>query len=404
MSPSTARLIRVFCLVGLAASLASLYVHYQLLANPSYSSFCDVNATVSCTQAYLSRFGSVQGVPVALFGVLWFAFILLLSFVAGGLHVSRETSGAPVLFALSLPAVPVIGYFAYAAFVVLRVVCVLCLTTYAAVLAVVVTSGLACGRPMKTLPQRFLEGARALASRGTTWLLALAFATSAASAVAFFPRESALRGAAVAVQTSAAATGEQRSEFDRWYESLPRVTVPVSADGAAVVVVKFSDLQCPLCSVTYFGYRPVLAKYQATFPGAVKLVVKDYPLQPDCNSYVLRPLHSAACDAAVAVRLARRHGKGEALEEWFYANQALMSPATVRDVAARVGGVPDFDQQYASVLPGLKADIGLAGLLGITGTPTFFINGARIPSNPALSPEQFDMAIAYELRKAGRMK
>ncbi len=404
MSPSTARLIRVFCLVGLAASLASLYVHYRLLANPSYSSFCDVSATVSCTQAYLSRFGSVQGVPVALFGALWFAFILLLSFLAGGLRVSRETGGAPVLFALSLPAVPVIGYFAYAAFVVLRVVCVLCLTTYAAVLAVVVTSGLACGRPVKTLPQRFLEGGRALASRGTTWLVALAFATGAASAVAFFPRESELRGAAVAVQKAGAATGEERSEFDRWYESLPRVALPVSADGAAVVVVKFSDLQCPLCGVTYFGYRPVLDKYQATLPGAVKLVVKDYPLQPDCNSFVLRPLHSAACDAAVAVRLARRHGKGEALEEWFYANQALMSPATVRDVAARVGGVSDFDEQSASVLPGLKADIGLAGLLGITGTPTFFINGARIPSNPALSPEQFEMAIAYELRKAGRTK
>jgi len=125
MSPSTARVIRGFCIVGLAAFLASLYVHYQLLANPSYSSFCDVSATVSCTQAYLSRFGTVQGVPVALFGVLWFAFILFLSFVAAGLHVSRETSGAPVLFVLSLPAVPVIGYFAYAAFVVLRVVCVL---------------------------------------------------------------------------------------------------------------------------------------------------------------------------------------------------------------------------------------------------------------------------------------
>ena len=87
-----------------------------------------------------------------------------------------------------------------------------------------------------------------------------------------------------------------------------------------------------------------------------------------------------------------------------YANQALMSPATVRDVAARVGGVPDFDQQYASVLPGLKADIGLAGLLADDGDPDVFINGARIPSNPARSPEQFDMAIAYELRKAGRLK
>ena len=32
--------------------------------------------------------------------------------------------------------------------------------------------------------------------------------------------------------------------------------------------------------------------------------VKDYPLQPECNKNVLRPLHLAACDAAVALRLA----------------------------------------------------------------------------------------------------
>ena len=63
--------VAVFALVGLAASLASLYVHLQLLANPSYTSFCDVNATVSCTQAYLSKYGSVFGIPVAVLGVVW---------------------------------------------------------------------------------------------------------------------------------------------------------------------------------------------------------------------------------------------------------------------------------------------------------------------------------------------
>ncbi len=77
MSSSTSRVVTlVFALIGLAAASASLYVHYNLLANPSYSSFCDVNATVSCTQAYTSKYGSVFGIPVALFGVLWFVFML----------------------------------------------------------------------------------------------------------------------------------------------------------------------------------------------------------------------------------------------------------------------------------------------------------------------------------------
>ena len=58
----------VFALVGLVASSASAFVHYQLLNDPTYASFCDVNATFSCTEAYSSRYGSVAGVPVAVFG------------------------------------------------------------------------------------------------------------------------------------------------------------------------------------------------------------------------------------------------------------------------------------------------------------------------------------------------
>ena len=54
-------LLVLFALLGLGSSLTSTYVHYNLLQNPSYSSFCDVSATVSCTQAYLSRYGSLFG-------------------------------------------------------------------------------------------------------------------------------------------------------------------------------------------------------------------------------------------------------------------------------------------------------------------------------------------------------
>ena len=58
--------LTAFALLGLAASSASTWVHYQILNDPIYASFCDVNATFSCTEAYTSRFGAFGGVPVAL--------------------------------------------------------------------------------------------------------------------------------------------------------------------------------------------------------------------------------------------------------------------------------------------------------------------------------------------------
>ena len=78
MAPLSRRLLLVFATLGLGASAVSSYVHYQLLTQPGYTSFCDVSERVSCTDAYMSRFGSLAGVPVALGGVLFFALVIML--------------------------------------------------------------------------------------------------------------------------------------------------------------------------------------------------------------------------------------------------------------------------------------------------------------------------------------
>src|SRR5438067_8250238 len=76
----------VCALVGLGASAAAAYTHYHLLYDPTYRSFCDVSETISCTQVYASRFSTVRGIPVAVFGALWFVVAGLLA--TGGLTAS----------------------------------------------------------------------------------------------------------------------------------------------------------------------------------------------------------------------------------------------------------------------------------------------------------------------------
>jgi uncharacterized membrane protein/protein-disulfide isomerase len=402
MSPLARRLIWDLALVGLGASLTSLYVHYQLLANPSYTSFCDVSSTVSCTQAYLSRYGSIWGIPVALPGALWFGLILVLSYVeVAGPPTVRETVPSYV-FVLSTIGLAIILYLGYAAFFVLKVVCLLCLTTYAAVIGLFIVSGLTSSLPMTSVPRRIIGDLRALVARPAVLAVVVLFLAGAVSSLAFFPKEGTLRAVAQQQGEAQTATADQRSEFERWYTSQPRLTVPVPADGAAVVIVKFTDIQCPTCGTTYFSDKPVISKYQAQYPGAVKYVAKDYPLQPECNPNVPRPVHLASCDAAVAIRLARQAGKGTQLEEWFYANQSSLSPASVRQAAQTIGGVQNFDAQYAKAIEGVRADVSLGQTLNVRVTPTFFINGVKVDGG--LAPQYMDMAIAYELKRAGRIK
>jgi uncharacterized membrane protein/protein-disulfide isomerase len=405
MSPLARRLVWGLALIGLVASLTSLYVHYRLLTTPGYSSFCDVSATVSCTQAYLSRYGSYKGVPVALLGAIWFASTLLLAWLeVAGPPALRETAPG-YLFLSSTVALAIILYLAYAAFFVLKVVCFLCLATYAAVIGLFIVSGLASTIPMTRVLRRIPGDLRALVARPAALAAVIVFAAGAASALAFFPSEASLRGQAAQQPAAAAPTPDVRAEFAKWWAAQPRTTVPVSADGAAVVVVKFSDYQCGACASTHFAMKPILAKYQAQYPGAVKFVEKDFPLQPDCNSTVTRAFHLAACDAAAAVRMAQQNGKGGALQDWLYGNQPSISPATVRDMAASVGGVRDFDGGYGLAINGVKADVGLGRLLNVRVTPTFYVNGVKAEDGgQPISPQFIDIAIELELKKAGVIK
>ena len=397
MTVRTRRWLIGLTVLGLVASAAATWVHYRLLLHPGYTSFCDVSATVSCSEAYLSQYGSLAGIPVALLGLLWFVLVLAL-LVAPRWLVAPETVPT-YLFALSTIGLAVVLYLAYGSFVVLKTVCPLCVPTYVAVAGLFLISGGAMTFPMSKLPARALRDLRTLASNPAALVAAILLVSGAATAVAFFPREAAPAGA----QAPAAGTsGEQQSEFERWYVALPTVNPGIPAEGAAVLIVKFNDYQCPPCRQTYENYKSILAKYRTSHPGAVRLVTKDFPLDPECNFNAPGGGHLAACEAAVAVRLAEKQNRREAMEDWLFANQATLTPDTVKEGARTVGGinVSDFNAQYASVLPLVKADIAAGGALGVRSTPTFFINGRVIKGG--LPPQFFDAALAYELKQAKR--
>lgn len=397
MSTTVRRLLVVLALIGLASSLTSLYIHIQMVRNPAYLSFCDVSATINCTQVYQSRYAAVAGVPVALWGSLWYiAVVILLAGSAWGWSSLRENAGGYVFAAATIGLGAVI-YFAYTSLFLLKAVCLMCLVTYLAVAGIFLISGARTLFPMTTLPRRLWQDLRAAAASPMALATVLVFLISATAAIAFVPRHEEMRRT-TADQTPA----DKKSEFIRFWEGLPRIQVPVPSEGAALLIVKFSDFQCPGCAQSYLDSKELLARYRAQYPGAIKLVTKDYPLEQECNANMQRDVHLAACESAVAARLARLKGRGEAMEDWLYTNHASLTPAGVRQAARDVGGVTDFDAQYATTLNQVKSDIALATILGIKMTPTFFLNGVRVDGGMPL--QYFELALQYELKKAGIIK
>jgi uncharacterized membrane protein/protein-disulfide isomerase len=395
MSPLARKLLTAFGWLGLAASVAATWVHYQLLVNPDYSSFCDINATVSCKQAYLSRFGSVAGIPVALGGVIFFALALLL--VWAGRPRSRAADSAPAyLFAWSTIGLAVVLYLGYASFFILKEVCPLCVTTYVAVIGLFVISGGANALPMSRLPGRATRDLGVLVSTPLALVTVVLFLAAAGGAVMFFPHAQPAAAIAPAAAPVAALTQDQRSEFERWWDMQERVTLPYATGGAKVLVVKFNDYQCPSCKQAAYAFEPILAGYK---PSDVKYLVKNFPLNPECNPGVSAMVHTAACEAAAATVMAKGKGTFDKLVAWLFAHQEELSPTTVREAAKEIGGINDFDAQYAGAIAEVKKDAAEGASLKIGWTPTFYINGKLIPRT-GLPPQQFQAAIDLELKNA----
>lgn len=388
-------------LLGLAAASTSTWVHHRILTDPTYASFCDVSAAMSCTDAYTSRFGSFAGVSVALLGVLYFAGVLLV-LAFGALSEAAHANVVTYVFALSILGLSGVLYLGYASLVVLKTLCLLCVGTYAAVVTLFVSAAQASRIPMRILPARLASDLRTLVRTPSAAGAALAFVLAAAGAIAWFPAQrvvaSAGEGEQAAAPAPAALPASAIQELEKFMAAQQRVPVVVPTEGAAVVLVKFNDYQCPPCGQTFAEYKPILAKWMKEYPGKLKFVTKDYPLDPECNRLAPGGGHMSSCEAAVAVRLAREHGKAAQMEDWLFANQPTLTPARVKEAARIVGAVPDFDARYAATLQLVKGDIEQGGTLQVQGTPTFFMNGIRLPG---LRAEFLDAAIAIEMKRAG---
>ena len=388
-------LILALALLALGASIAALYVHYRILKDPTYTSFCDINETVSCEAVLESPYATVRGVPVAAGGVIWSTLVLLIA--ATGLrrdNTDAYAAAAGYIFVLATIGLSAVLYLGYASFFVIGKMCPLCMTMYVSVIGIFLVSG-GTSMALSALPSRVSSDLRSVVKSPALAVLALLFIVGSVSLVAFFPRaeeQTATTASEVYTPPTETIDPDQLAEFNKWIDAQPRVNVPVPANGAQVVIVKFNDYQCPSCRQTYMEYKGILAKYQNN--PKVRFVTMDFPLDSECNT---AGIHGSACEAAAAVRMAKAKGKGAEMEEYLFSNQEKFTPSWVKDAAKQVAGITDFDAEYPKVLEQVKADAALGRQLDVQATPTFFINGLKI--NGGFRPVFFEAVIEHELKK-----
>lgn len=163
--------------------------------------------------------------------------------------------------------------------------------------------------------------------------------------------------------------------------------------GAPVLLVEFSDFQCPFSKRFYQETFPQIEK-EYILTGKVKFAYRDFPL----------PFHPMAEPAAAAARCAARQNKYWEMFNKLAGNDSL-DDKTIKRNAQEVGlKVKDFDACLKSpeIKEEIKKELSAAQKFGVSGTPAFFINGRLIVG--AYPFEAFKQIIDEELNKAAGKK
>jgi len=406
MSSRVRTALLVFTALGLVASTYGLYVHYRLQSDPTYVSVCEVSESVSCQQVLTSEYGSMFGVPVAAGGAIWSLLAFMLAAV--GLKNPKSETASRVsgyLFILATIGLASVFYFAYISFFVLKTACPICLTMYASVIGTFLISATSAG-PIGALPSRLGRDLATVAQTPIAATLAVVWLAVSAGLVFAFPKppqattQTSGQGASAAAAAAVPAetlSPEQRSEWEAWLDAQPRAPEAMPTGATKVLVLKFNDYQCPSCRLAWVLYKDIIAKYEQAHPGVFVFENKDFPLETECGAFSIP--HAAACEAAAAVRMAREKNRDKELEAALFEKQ---SPSMTRDEVvstlqqvAQISSA-DFDAKYAKTLEAVRADVQLGQKLGVQGTPTFYLNGIKLPS---LRPAYFDAALDWAVRR-----
>jgi protein-disulfide isomerase len=130
-----------------------------------------------------------------------------------------------------------------------------------------------------------------------------------------------------------------------------------------ILLVEFSDFQCPFCSKS----NEVLKQFMAKHKDQVTLVFKNFPLTQ---------VHPEALPAARAAWAAQQQGKFWEYHDELFGNQAKLGNNFYLDTAKKLNlNLAKFQSDYSIADTAILNDFKLGRTIDVQGTPTLILNG-----------------------------
>lgn len=377
-----AALVLIGAFIGMLFSGILVYEHNGAKTEIG-SAVCDVNAADSCNKARESAVGKVFGLPLALYGFVFYGTMVALAIF---LLLALNDTALRLLLWGAFTAVAFDLFLLLYSIVVLGGICRLCAITYLA-------SGLlAYGAYIFHRDGAKMMKAESITTIATGALAALLLATLATGYLLHTASLQAQPVAVGATEQEQKLREQLNNEFYKQWKAgeVVKLDKPRTASkGAAnpvITIMEFADPLCPHCK----DMGIVLSEFVKKNPDKVRVIFRHYPLDIQCNDAMKRAFHVGACDLARAMECGDAQGKFWQMHDAVFMQQELFfrNPVTERGIESLAAGAglntaamgACFKSQ--ATMAKVKADIAAGNRIKITGTPTTIINDRRLPGVP----------------------
>jgi protein-disulfide isomerase/uncharacterized membrane protein len=299
----------ILATIGLFSAIWSLINHVKVnYSLETQESFCDISATVSCSIIERSSWSKFLGIPIASYGILFFTTIILLTLLY------RKESFWKISFALAiLSSLISVVLFLIAKFIV-ESICLLCIISYFSNFGLLLITY--CHIKKDGIVNSISTGANSLLrlpleliseNSNSNFLLIILIIISSFISLWGLPL---FIKSKLSQPTILRDEIKRQSIFSEWSQRpIEKIDINYEGSGkdyflgsknAQIIIVEFFDFECPACQRSFFELSKLVEKY----PSKIQLVLKNYPLDSDCNNSVEYGMHEYACFSAVLARCA----------------------------------------------------------------------------------------------------
>ena len=151
-------------------------------------------------------------------------------------------------------------------------------------------------------------------------------------------------------------------------------------DEARIKIVIWTDYSFPMTAEIDHLVRAAMADHDD-----IQYIIRHYPANPECNSYIDKSSSPMGCWAARAAEAAGTLGGQTArwkMHDWLLAHQGQLGDAVLRQAAPELGLDADAllaEMNSPATQASIAQDIQVGKVMIMQGVPTIYINGKWVP-------------------------